>query len=81
MEHELGSVTPGKAANFTVLAEDPYAAPPSRLGDIGILGTMFGAGGSRPTAEEPQRGFVAKRSLDFVLSVLWRPGDAQLRNT
>ena len=42
MEHELGSVTPGKAANFTVLAEDPYAAPPSRLGDIGILGTMFG---------------------------------------
>ena len=42
MEHELGSITPGKAANFTVLAEDPYAVEPDRLGDIGILGTVFG---------------------------------------
>jgi predicted amidohydrolase YtcJ len=41
MEHELGSITPGKAAGFTVLAEDPYAVPPSRLGEIGILGTIF----------------------------------------
>lgn len=41
MEHELGSITPGKAATFTVLAEDPYAVDPAHLGDIAILGTVF----------------------------------------
>ena len=41
MEHELGSITPGKAANFTVLAEDPYAVDPAHLGDIAVLGTVF----------------------------------------
>lgn len=41
MENELGSITPGKAATFTVLAEDPYAVDPTRLGDIGILGTVY----------------------------------------
>lgn len=41
MEHELGSVTLGKTANFTVLAEDPYSVTPEQLGDIPILGTMF----------------------------------------
>lgn len=41
MEHELGSITPGKAATFTVLAEDPYAVAPERLGEIAILGTVF----------------------------------------
>ena len=42
MEHELGSITPGKAATFTVLAEDPYSVAPQQLGDIAILGTVFG---------------------------------------
>jgi predicted amidohydrolase YtcJ len=42
LEHELGSITPGKAANFTVLAQDPYAIDPEHLGDIPILGTVFG---------------------------------------
>ncbi len=41
MEHELGSITPGKAANFTVLAEDPYQVAPQRLGDIAVLGTVY----------------------------------------
>lgn len=41
MEHELGSVTPGKAANFTVLAQDPYEVAPEQLGAIPILGTVF----------------------------------------
>lgn len=40
-EDELGSITPGKTANFTVLAEDPYATDPGRLGEIEILGTVF----------------------------------------
>jgi predicted amidohydrolase YtcJ len=42
MEHELGSITPGKAANFTVLAEDPYTVDPARLDQIEILGTVYG---------------------------------------
>lgn len=41
MEDELGSITPGKLANFTVLAEDPYAADPLRLKDIAVLGTVY----------------------------------------
>jgi predicted amidohydrolase YtcJ len=41
MEDELGSITAGKAANFTVLAEDPYVVDPAHLSDIAILGTVF----------------------------------------
>lgn len=41
MEDQLGSITAGKAATFTVLAEDPYAVDPARLGDIAILGTVY----------------------------------------
>lgn len=42
LERELGSIAVGKAANFTVLGEDPYAADPARLADIRILGTVYG---------------------------------------
>jgi len=41
MEDRLGSITPGKAATFTVLAEDPYAVAPAKLGDIAIVGTLY----------------------------------------
>jgi predicted amidohydrolase YtcJ len=41
MENQLGSITPGKEATFTVLAEDPYAVDPAGLGDIAILGTVY----------------------------------------
>lgn len=40
LESELGSITPGKLANFTVLADDPYAVNPLRLKDIEVLGTV-----------------------------------------
>jgi predicted amidohydrolase YtcJ len=42
MEHELGSITAGKAANFTVLGEDPYEVDPQRLNQIPVLGTVYG---------------------------------------
>ena len=42
LEDELGSVTAGKAANFTVLGEDPYEVDPAALGEIPILGTVYG---------------------------------------
>jgi predicted amidohydrolase YtcJ len=41
MEDEIGSITPGKMADFTVLEQDPYAVDPLMLKDIPIWGTVF----------------------------------------
>lgn len=41
MEGEIGSITPGKRANFTILADDPYELDPLLLKDIAILGTVY----------------------------------------
>lgn len=40
-ETRLGSITPGKIANFTVLGQDPYAVDPLKLHDVPIWGTVF----------------------------------------
>jgi len=40
-ETELGSIAPGKIANFTVLEADPYAVPPETLKDVPVWGTVF----------------------------------------
>jgi len=40
-EDSLGSITPGKVANFTVLGADPLAVDPAGLADIPVLGTLF----------------------------------------
>lgn len=40
-EHEIGSIAPGKIANFTVLEEDPYAVPKIKLKDVPVWGTVF----------------------------------------
>jgi predicted amidohydrolase YtcJ len=41
METEIGSIAPGKVANFTVLDEDPLTVDPLKLKDIPIWGTVF----------------------------------------
>ncbi len=41
MEDRIGSIEPGKIADFTVLDEDPTAVPVERLKDVGIWGTVF----------------------------------------
>lgn len=41
LEHELGSITPGKRANFTILARDPYDVPPEAINAITVLGTVY----------------------------------------
>ncbi|MGO9121801.1 MAG: amidohydrolase [Desulfomonilaceae bacterium] len=43
-ENELGSVAPGKIANFTVLDQDPMAVEPMKLKDIPVWGTVFEGG-------------------------------------
>ncbi len=40
-EAHLGSIAPGKIANFTVLEQDPYRVDPRKLKDIPIWGTVF----------------------------------------
>jgi predicted amidohydrolase YtcJ len=41
MEDEIGSIRPGKRADFTVLAADPYEVEPRAIRDIGIWGTVL----------------------------------------
>lgn len=40
-ENELGSLEPGKWADFTILDEDPFEVDPLRLKDISIWGTAL----------------------------------------
>ena len=41
MDAEIGSIEPGKYADFTVLDQDPLAVPPDAIRDIGIWGTVL----------------------------------------
>ncbi|TPG20250.1 amidohydrolase [Variovorax guangxiensis] len=50
MDHLVGSVEIGKYADFCVLDEDPLAAEPMRLKDIGIAGTVIGGRALAPPA-------------------------------
>lgn len=54
LENEVGSITPGKFANFTVLERSPYAVPPAALKDIPIWGTVL-EGRVQPAPAAPQR--------------------------
>jgi len=40
-EHRLGSITPGKHADFTVLADDPRAVDPAQIGSIDVIATLL----------------------------------------
>lgn len=42
MDSEVGSITPGKHADFAVLAEDPFAVAPEKLRDISVVATVVG---------------------------------------
>ncbi|KWR88430.1 amidohydrolase [Cupriavidus sp. IDO] len=42
MEHMIGSIEPGKLADFAVLEEDPGAVAPERLKDVRVWGTVLG---------------------------------------
>jgi hypothetical protein len=42
-EAQIGSIAPGKIANFTVLEQDPYKVNPRTLKDVPIWGTVFEA--------------------------------------
>jgi predicted amidohydrolase YtcJ len=40
VENKVGSIAPGKYADFTVLEQDPYAVPVEQIKDISIWGTV-----------------------------------------
>jgi hypothetical protein len=39
-DHEVGSIEPGKLANFTILEADPFAVEPAAIKDIKVLATV-----------------------------------------
>lgn len=53
-EDLIGSITPGKIANFTVLDQDPYTVDPKSLKDIPVWGTVF-EGNVFPVPEQYKR--------------------------
>ena len=59
-EDELGSIAPGKVANFTVLEQDPFSVQRKKLKDIPIWGTVF-EGRLFPIRAAAQQGAAADR--------------------
>jgi len=53
VEDLLGSLEPGKFADFAVLAEDPLAVPKERIKDVAVLATVLG-GRVIPVSETKQ---------------------------
>jgi predicted amidohydrolase YtcJ len=41
LEDRVGSITPGKDANLTILESSPWTTPPEKLKDIKVWGTML----------------------------------------
>ena len=41
LEADIGSLAPGKKADFAVLEENPYQVPPMHLKDINVYGVVF----------------------------------------
>ena len=41
LEHDIGSISPGKLANFTILEASPFAVKPDAIKDIDIWGTVL----------------------------------------
>lgn len=50
LEHRIGSIVPGKLANFTILAENPLTVPASDIDGIAVWGTVQEG---RPLPVEP----------------------------
>jgi predicted amidohydrolase YtcJ len=42
VEDKVGTIEPGKMADFTVLEEDPFAVPVERIRDVRVWGTVVG---------------------------------------
>ena len=50
VEDRVGSIAPGKQADFAVLEQDPYAVAKEQIRNIKVWGTVFG-GRTLPASE------------------------------
>ena len=41
LDAEIGSISPGKRADFAILGEDAVSVVPEKLGAIPVLGTVY----------------------------------------
>jgi len=41
MDHEIGSIAPGKRANFTILGDNPLTVDPMAIRDVPVTGTIM----------------------------------------
>lgn len=53
-EGEIGSIRPGKKADFTALERDPFAVAPERICAIRVVGTVVGGVAWTPAAPQGQ---------------------------
>ncbi|MNT61532.1 Guanine deaminase [compost metagenome] len=42
LDHRIGSIAPGKLADFAVLEDDPATVDPAQLKDVRVWGTVLG---------------------------------------
>ncbi len=77
-EDRIGSITPGKDANLTILEDSPWTVAPAKIKDIKIWGTMLEGRvqpvGSAPTVATQQPGGrddqrLAEATLRHVMNV------------
>jgi predicted amidohydrolase YtcJ len=73
MDHEIGSIVPGKRANFTILGDNPLAVDPMAIRDIPVTGTIMEGqvlvpgSRSRVAASEPVAADTGSGFADAVL--------------
>jgi adenine deaminase len=71
LESEIGTITPGKRANFTVLSDNPLAVDVGKLRDIAVRGTVMEgralpvASGPRKASREPATRFAGPGAQGF----------------
>ena len=66
LNDRIGSIEPGKLANFTVLNGDPLTSPPAQLGAIGVWGTVL-EGRVQPVSRPALPARTAGRALSGPL--------------
>jgi predicted amidohydrolase YtcJ len=75
LEHELGSIEPGKIANFTVVDRNPLDCDPESLDDIDVVGTFFeGRWLPLPDGRSRSASASARRSLRAAVTRLQADG-------
>jgi hypothetical protein len=84
MEKEIGSIVPGKLANFTVLADNPITCDAAKIKDIAVVGTVH-EGHVFPVNKAGQKTAAIARSDNFqpvaATPVQWTRGDSEIPTT